>query len=108
MFGRKQEPGATEAPPPIAADGEESSAYEIKLASDEEFDDVDQDDGQSEVITPQIRQLVRERLMRRIEPSVAVRMRRDRLRGRIGAVVAEIANEERICRSSRVRWAFPI
>ena len=53
-------------------------------------------DESSEAITPAIRQLVRERLMRRIEPSVAVRMRRDRLRARIGAVVAEIANDERL------------
>ncbi len=68
----------------------------IRLASDEEFEDEFGGEDGSEVITPQIRQLVRERLMRRIEPSVAVRMRRDRLRARIGAVVAEIANEERL------------
>ncbi len=97
MFGRKQAPGASEPPPQIEAETETEPAYEIKLASDEDIDGLGQaDDGQSEVITPQIRQLVRERLMRRIEPSVAVRMRRDRLRGRIGAVVAEIADEERL------------
>jgi len=94
MFGRKttqQDAEAEEKPSTVIAPSE------IKLASDEAFEEASPpEDAFEEAITPQIRQLVRERLMRRIEPSVAVRMRRDRLRTRIGAVVAEIANEERL------------
>lgn len=101
MFGRKATPAVDQVQEykPVAPemDDDEEAPPEIKLASDEEFDlDSPSHDGSDDVITPQIRQLVRERLMRRIEPSVAVRMRRDRLRARIGAVVAEIANDERL------------
>ena len=95
MFGRKVT--AAEAEEEQKPAGVKPSS-EIKLASEDTLEDASgpQDDIYEEAITPQIRQLVRERLMRRIEPSVAVKMRRDRLRARIGAVVAEIANEERL------------
>ncbi|MEQ9121601.1 MAG: CpaF family protein, partial [Alphaproteobacteria bacterium] len=98
MFGRRPHIQAEEAPAQLQPlEPPEDSAAAIRLASDDDFDEpTAQDDGFDEAITPQIRQLVRERLMRRIEPSVAVKMRRDRLRARIGAVVAEIANEERL------------
>lgn len=95
MFGRKPHTAPVDQAPAQTPNVLASPDY--KLASDEDFvaEVANNDDG-SEAITPQIRQLVRERLMRRIEPSVAVRMRRDRLRARIGAVVAEIANDERL------------
>lgn len=91
MFGRK----LAEETAPVAA-YEVETEYESPAGIVEDAADPDADDGGHEAITPTIRQLVRERLMRRIEPSVAVRMRRDRLRARIGAVVAEIANDERL------------
>lgn len=92
MFGRK------EATLEVEDTAEFEAPVEYETPPGIEVDDGDDENGEesSEAITPSIRQLVRERLMRRIEPSVAVRMRRDRLRARIGAVVAEIANDERL------------
>lgn len=94
MFGQKStSPAAAN-----DADARRSVIREVPSPTSESTPDKPEDEGVADQIHigPEIREHIRQQLVTRIEPTVAVTMSNERLRSEIAQFVAEIADESRL------------